>query len=1711
MNGEPGRGQKASADLTSPWLDEHDACAILASVRKTGESTHGNLKRVLDALSKMGHRSGDVNGEGDGCGVLTDIPRRLWAKALEEAGKPAWLAEDRRFFVGHLMISGEQRADLWGIQEHVIGLVNSAGASLLVERPGYTRRTALGRLGREQEPIFWQVAGMMEGGSLDLVESRLFELALRIERSALVHVASLSSYSVVYKVRGTVETLYHYYPDLRSPDYMSAITLGHARYSTNTATAFERVQPFSLLGHNGEINTIAQLRRQAQMIGAQLVDGGSDSQDLDRLLATLIHRYGFSLMEAMEIAFPPVPSEVENLSLEMRRFYQYYRQAWGPFAQGPAAIVARYGDECAVSVDALGLRPLWFGETEKDYFFSSEKGVYHLDALCCDPRPLSPGEKMGVIVGRPSGVEVLDHPAFRRHLLARASAELRPVGVGPEPRSVRARGEDLVLAAGSPALRDRGSAEPGRDGPAESRPAPNASSGARPAPNESSGARPAPNESNGARWQRDPMASVTPRSSGDRETWLAAFGWGREDREWVEALGENGQEPLGSLGFDGPLAALSAERQNIADYLKETVAVVTNPAIDREREMEHFSTQCVIGPRPTLDTKLSEPALSSPWAESVEFNPWANPRQEDLRSTGPLLAAAPLLLGGQARTNHQPLLPDDVEADLAASTGLLRLEDVLAVFSGEVAHIAIVTWPGESTAGALDRLQAAAVEAVRAGAKVVLLDDGEAFSPAGFGWVDPHLAVAAIDRALSLAFRSRRSFSNGGTLAGGVGPRGGAPWGGAAPPPLSALQESLRRQVGIVLRSGAIRNLNDLIISLGLGADAVAPYMLFEVAMADSGRDEVLPEDRAARVARSVKALRIGLEKVTSQMGIHELRGYGRIFAGIGLSRPVAARLGIWNYGGSETRGLTWADLEADAARRAAVVAGTGAAQLARTYRQYPKVWKLAGQVSRGETSVQAYEQRLEELTREQPIALRHVLDFRIPEDRREGGDAVSAAQVDAGLTDHSLPFVISSMSFGSQGETAYRAYAEAAYRLNILCLNGEGGEIRDMMGKYPHNRGQQIASGRFGVDINLINSSNLLEIKVGQGAKPGEGGHLPGRKVSAKVAAARHARAGVDLISPSNNHDIYSIEDLAQFIEELKTANSKARVAVKVPVVPGIGVIAVGIAKAGADIINLSGYDGGTGAARKHAIKHVGLPAEIGVAEAHRALVEAGLRERVEVWCDGGMRSAADVVKMICLGANRVGFGTLAMVAAGCTVCRSCQTDTCHVGIATQIETREEAEAHGLKRFVPLELETATQGLVTLFAALGEEVREITARLGCTATQQLVGRTDLLEQVGYLERLDLTELLAPSMPRARQAGGGMFDASLTDRDQDLLLISRQGGVVETTGSHRALRRPRNHLTTVISNLVMEAALTGEEVISFEDDKVSPVDRALGTHLAGALTRYRQGWTWLPGHGGVGGSLESWRLPVNGANGNGHHVREANLRLYESSTPGNGLGAYITYPVNIIVEGGAQDGVAKGLHGGRVVILKGYNHNGVPVDGSVGKSLAYGAIGGLVLVQGDADSRACIRLSGADVIIGGMIRQPIDDSLGCIGARANVKGFLCEYMTAGRVLVLGDPGPWMCAGMTGGVLYLHLQPQMGLDREAIRRRIARGAQVRLLDATAEDEGSLHFLLTTYAAELARSNQPEEAGQVGGLLRNWQTAFLKVQPAGQVVDQSISAE
>ncbi|MBO8173394.1 MAG: glutamate synthase [Bacillaceae bacterium] len=1500
--------------LKNRLTEEHDSCGIICVIEKNGKPSRDNVFQTIDALIKMEHRSGFIDGEGDGCGILVDIPRKLWAQKLADAGLDSGTAYDPRFAVAHIFVP-RQGHDVDQVMDDIRKQFAEHDVNILLEQTDAVNSDVLGKNGRADEPVFWQVA-CQTGKEFD-IEKHLFELHVEIEAKHYVHVASLSNHTVSYKVMGAANILPKYFQDINKPEFGSIVTIGHNRYSTNTLSNFFRVQPFSLLGHNGEINTIRKLEDEAEMLGVPLVEDGSDSQNMNRTVETLIHRYDMTLFEAMELVFPPIIHEIKNLRDELQDLYVYYRQTWGHFAQGPAGIVSRYKDECVFSVDALGLRPLWMFDNSTSYFFSSEQGVIPVSEMIMEPKPLAPGEKVGVRLHEDRDVEVLYHHELQDVVLNRARQKANFEGYRNQ----------LSSFADIPAA-------------------------------------------------KAPFVDFTDVNN---ETY-AAFGWEREQVQLAEQMASNGAEPIRSLGHDAPLAALTDQRQNIADYLKESVAVVTNPAIDREREMEHFSTRMIIGGRPALYDKNADHVAA------VEL-------------------PSPLLMEGE------------LLQDTAHKLGTLTLEQILEYFGQkENGVVAISTHfnDGESMPEALDRLAQEAIEAVNNGAQILLLDDGKT-NQFNHYWIDPHLVVSKIDKALKQA--SDKGNAN------------------------------LRRRTSLILRSASIRSLHDLATIIGLGADAVDPYLLFATAC---------NKDGSTSAENLFQALNKGLEKVISTIGIHELRGYARLFSSIGLHSEVAEVLDIVNFCGSDKAGTSWSKLEADSKQRHEDFNNPDAkARPARLFHIWPRIWKAIGEVASGKQPYSAYAEKLAEQEESNPIAIRHAADIDF--DAAEG-EPVDPEQVDVGVGKHSLPFLISSMSFGSQNEVAFRAYAEAADQLNMISLNGEGGEIKDMLGKYPNTRGQQIASGRFGVNAELCNSSNLLEIKIGQGAKPGEGGHLPAAKVTEKVAAARNATTGTDLISPSNNHDIYSIEDLAQIITEIKTANHEAQVCVKVPVVPNIGTIAVGIAKAGADFITLSGFDGGTGAARVHAIQHVGLPVEIGVKEAHRSLIEAGLRDKVEIWADGGIKSAVDVVKMIMLGANRVGFGTISMIAVGCTTCRGCHLDTCHVGIATQMESMEEAQEKGLRRFVPRQFDQAVSGLKTFYSEMGKEVARITAQLGFARTQDMVGRSDLMKQVRALEQLDLSDLLKP--------------APFT------------------------VRRDEESTVTAASKVLVAAG--GEEQVEpdYYDSSSRPIDR----HFSGVLSDQR-----------VLGSRYSGERVKKYLDGSYVNHPSVSLSFENGSIPGNGLAAFNVQGVNIRVTGGAQDGVGKTSYGGRVTVMKSPNVNGELINGSVGKGFCYGAQKGLFIVQGDADARAAIRLSGADVIFGGEIKEPVHDELGGIGTRANIKGFAFEYMTNGRALVMGDPGPWICSGMTGGVVYQRLRPDLGLDQQAIERRIAKAAKVSLHELDEKGKADVEELLNSYVEELKATGQHEKAAEVEALIPEAEKHFIMIIPVKNQADPSVSTE
>jgi glutamate synthase (NADPH/NADH) large chain len=1474
---------------------EHDACGIVSAIEKRRIPTRENIMTCINALVKMNHRAGFINGEGDGVGIHIDIPKALWMEKLANAGQNPEIANDDSFTVGHIFIN--RTTDVENVKTTIKNLFKTFGLSLIFESDRVTSSHALGPIALQQEPVFWQVA--LLPNHCDRLAQRLFDLLIEIEQDENVHVASLSNFHVVYKVMGAGDILPKYYHDLASPLVASTMTLGHNRYSTNTLSNFFRVQPFSVLGHNGEINTIAKLRDEATMIGVPLTNGGSDSQDLSRTMETLICRHGYSLFETMDMLFPPIINEIKAYPAHLQDLYTYIREAWGHFAQGPAGIISRYGDEAVFSVDALGLRPLWKLETEERFIFSSEPGIIPSSEYTGEPKPLAPGEKIGLKWSDHGVIQVFEYAQFQEEVYARFSKRF-------DITNFRKRLDPPALE------------------------------------------------------KHVFVATPTKVHNGQ----YAAFGWDREHIQLLEQMAEKGAEPIRSLGHDAPLAAIDPNRKNLADFIKESVAVVTNPAIDRDRETEHFSTRTVIGKRPSL----FEAQESSYVIELI----------------------SPILIEGK------------IGYDCATQLRHPSYDQIVHSFqSKKLAYMLSATFTiNETIKEALQRLSHEACKAVRSGKTLLIIDDSEAHQNGNL-WIDPLLITSAVDQALT--------------------------------------ENGLRRNCSILLRSGAIRSLHDFIVAYGLGANVISPYLMFAT---------VASEESITPVVNLFNALNKGLEKVISTIGIHELRGYSRLFSSIGLHDEIADVLKIVNFFGSDSLKYDFQALKEDAIARAEDYTNENA-KPGKTFHLFPRIWKAIGEVAQT-GSYDHYREKLTELETETPTTIRHLLDLK------KTRKAVPVEKVDISVGDHSLPFVIASMSFGSQNEVAFRAYAEAADRLNMVSLNGEGGEIKDMLGKYPRTRGQQIASGRFGVNVELLNSSNLLEIKIGQGAKPGEGGHLPGSKVTAKIAEARNATIGSDLISPSNNHDIYSIEDLAQMIAELKTANDKAKVAVKVPVVPNIGTIAVGIAKAGADIITLSGFDGGTGAARIHALQHVGLPVEIGVKAAHNALLEAGLRNKVEIWADGGIKSALDVIKVMLLGANRIGFGTLSMIAIGCTTCRGCHLDTCHVGIATQIESEAQAKEHGLRRFIPRQFDSAVQGVVNLFTAFGNELKALTAALGYERLQDIVGRSDLLEQTRGLEQMNLTNLL--KVLEVEQFAQKEIAASI---EEPQLLVA--AGAEYLDYRVEDLHRSRE-FTTVTSE-----------------------QRVLGSRVSCHRVRGR-----------LDGSYK--KLP------------NITLRYQNGSIPGNGLGAYNSHGIHIHVDGGAQDGIGKTAFGGSILIFKAKGKDGKFYNGSVGKGFGYGAQKGLLVAQGNADARAGIRLSGADMIIGGQVTTPIPEvEHGNIGARANIKGFAFEYMTNGRGLVLGDPGPWICAGMTGGVVYLRHQPEMGLTKTALERRIAKGAQVRMERLSERGKADVQELLSKYIALLIEHEQHDEAESLKPLLEKPEDHFFQVIPTKEQADPSVSTE
>ncbi len=1494
--------------------EERDGCAVIAMINKNVKPTHSNVLRVIEGLHLMGHRSGEINGEGDGCGIMSDIPTEFWEAELEKSSLVSSLARDERFFIGHFFIDFRHRDEHKQIMREARTLFAKRNLDILCEKIEEVNRQELGAIAKETEPVFWQIAGYSRDYNAGNFEARLYALQQEIESNFPIHCCSLSSTQAIYKVRGTDLVLGNYFNDLKSEHFKSTMTVGHSRYSTNTFSAFERVQPFPCLAHNGEINTIKQLRREAQMLGISVGESGSDSQDLDASLRAFLLSFDLSLPAALEVLFPPIEREMKKMTKSMRPLYRYLRQFWGPFAQGPAAVIARFGNDIIGSVDAMGLRPLWLLESGDSYVLSSEAGVIPFQFLSGDPKPLGPGEKV-MISKRGRHVKLLSHQQLQEEV-AKSFYATRP---------------DFNIQRHTPI-----------------------------------------DPINFTRNPRPKQKEI----SVDKERELC--GWNKDDISAIHELSETGKEPVSSLGHGAPLACLNNELPNIADFFKENVAVVTNPAVDREREKEHFSTRVILGRRSSMRSVRAE--------SKIEIK-------------------VPFVLVAEGNT----FLDDATLNSIALNTRSICWRSMISqknLFHG-IQQIDTSFGEDESLENRLKAIAEEAVDGVRERKELIILNDS-AGSEKGRYPIDPALVTVIVDKALRKAIDKGKKVS-------------------------------LRRHSSIIVKSNAIRNLHDIAVMIGLGATAIAPEMMIKTAIENAENRE----DAIARLTRLINGLTIGLEKVISTMGIHELRGYHKLFASIGFSYNLAEIFEVRNFCGGESQGVSIEKIEYGIRQRKEKLKG----KLTREGQINARIWKKVGQAARDEIAFKELEEHIAALEEKTPLSIRHCFDIK-PVSKQN----LPPEEVDLSVDTENLPFLISAMSYGSQNERAFYAYAEAAKKLKILALNGEGGEPESMLGKYYNFRSQQIASGRFGINVRLLNSSKYLEIKVGQGAKPGEGGMLPAQKVTTAIAQARHAREGVALISPSNNHDIYSIEDLAQMISELKIANENAKVIVKIPVVEGVGTIALAVVKAGADVVNISGFDGGTGAARSHAIKHVGLPVEIGVYHAHSVLTEEGIRDCVEIWADGGIRRAADVLKMIALGANRVGFGTLPMMALGCTSCKGCHLNTCHVGIATQIATESEAKKKGLKAFRPVDKKAGTKHLINLFQGMAKELRELCAKRGIKKLQDIVGNTDLLHQFTKQDAIDIE--------------GNITSVSEKERSIRRLKESR---LIK-------LRRPQNQLTKDITSLFAPHLKKKSKRIILEETKCNSSDRALVTDLAGHITREQQ--------------LKQLS-----------EAPHCTLFFKGALVAGGGFAAYHREGLTTIIEGSAQDGACKSAQGGDVYILKGLTASGKRVGGSVGKCFAYGAQKGFFIVQGDADSRACIRMSGANVVFSAPMK--IDHPISPNGHdldNANLKGFAFEYMTDGHAVVLGDPGVWICGGMTGGAVYVMLQPAMGLTKEVLETRLSESSVATVQALEGDDEAELSALLSRYRNVVKQHNQFNEVKRIESILSySLKSNFIKIAP------------
>ena len=1374
---------------------EHDACGVGMVVNIHGGKSHELVDQALRVLENMEHRGAETRDKtGDGAGIMIQIPHEF----ILLQGIP--VPEKGKYGTGLVFLPKDEK-EQQDILSVMIEEIEREGLQLMHLRTVPTCPEVLGEAARRVEPAIKQLFvahPQSKGGEFGFSQDddvafkrKLYIIRKRIERRIAhpdFYICSLNNTNMIYKGMLTSGQLRRYFPDLSNPYLTSGLALVHSRFSTNTFPTWSLAQPFRLLAHNGEINTIRGNRgwmkaRESVLSSEALGDvksispiveeGMSDSASLDNVFEFLTMS-GLSLPQAMAILVPESFNDKNPISEDLKAFYEYHSILMEPW-DGPAALLFSDGRYAGGMLDRNGLRPSRYTITKQGLMVvASEVGVMDFE----------PSDVVSKGRLQPGKILLID----------------------TQEGKIYYDGEVKEQLAKSHPYREW-------------------------------------LEQNRVQLEKLKSGRKVENAVADLECKLMQFGYGQEDIDkTIVPMATAGQEPVAAMGNDTPLAVVSDRPQVLFNYFRQQFAQVTNPAIDPIREELVMSLTEYIG---AVGTNILTPDASN---------------CKMVRLPQPVL------------TNTQL----DILCNIRyKGFKTQKLPIIFNIKKGE-----------EGLRQALDDLCHEAEHSVDEGVNYIILSDRDIDEK--HAAIPSLLAVSAVHHYL--------------------------------------ISVGKRVQTALIVESGEIRETMHAALLLGYGASALCPYMTFAI-LDDLVKRGKIQEDYATAEAHYIKAVDKGLKKIMSKMGISTIRSYrgAKIFESIGLSEDLLHR-----YFGTEVStigGIGLKEIARDAIRLHEM--GRSGKETSGTLKNNGQFsWRKDGikhawnpetiaklQLATRQGSYEKFKDWAKIVDeKESPIFIRDFFGFK----KAAAPTPIDEVEPVESIVKH---FVTGAMSFGALSIEAHEALALAMNKLGARSNTGEGGEdnVRyhtEVDGVSLSSKTKQIASGRFGVTAEYLVNAEEIQIKVAQGAKPGEGGQLPGFKVNDIIAKTRNAIPGISLISPPPHHDIYSIEDLAQLIFDLKNINPTAAVSVKLVAESGVGTIAAGVAKAKADLIVVSGAEGGTGASPASSMRFAGISPEIGLAETQQTLVMNGLRNQVRLQTDGQLKTAKDVIIMAMLGADEFSFGTLPLIVLGCVMMRKCNTNTCPMGVATQ---NPELRKH---------FEGRAEYVVNYFTFLAQQVREYLSEIGVHSLKEIIGHTELIE------------VTPPQSPRGEESAAAEkwktidYARLLHKPETDKPLYWDRGAYTKVTGvkDEEIIRAARQ-------------AIDEQEEVTL-DYAIKNTDRAVTTMLSGEIAK-KYGEAGLPDH---------------------------TINIKFKGSAGQSFGAFAVSGLNIRLEGECNDYFGKGLSGGRISILPpSRSHEDFHAEDNIiaGNTGLYGATSGELYINGKVGERFGVRNSGAIAVIEG--------------------------------------------------------------------------------------------------------------------------------------------